>query len=193
MVHSKRRIGVAISIFTVSLICLLTLTMAHAPPPSPGYLEWYNPNTFTWEGISPSPNHLDLLPEDLPIQFRINGLPSSLMGSTIQIKVSNEDWFISSSRVQVISGSVTDPFTWPDPDHPFDYEICVTNVVQYRELEQNAVGYHNGKVHVVDGIIGSNIGKPAHVHIIPEFVFGTAMAVLSLFSGLGIYSKYRKI
>jgi hypothetical protein len=134
-----------------------------------------------------------LLPEDLPIQLRINGLPSDLIDKTIQIKVSNEDWFISSSRVQFITGTVTDPFTWPDPDHPFEYEICITNVVQYRELEQNAVGYHTGEVHVVDGIIGDDSGPPAHIHIIPEFVYGTAMAVLSLFSGLGIYSKYRRV
>lgn len=192
MNHNKKKVGIAVSILTVSVISIFTLTLAYAPkPPSPGYLEWYNPDISDWEGISPSPNHLDLLPEDLPIQLRINGLPSSLIGKSIQIKVSNEDWFISGSRVQLITGPVTDPFWWPDPEHFFAYDICVTNVVQYREIEL-VNGYHTGNVHVVDGIIGDDIGKPAHVHIIPEFVFGTAMAVLSLFSGLGIYTKYRK-
>jgi len=164
--------------------------MVNAPkPPSPGYLEWLHPDDG-WVGVEPSPNHLDLLPEQLPIELRICGIPEDLWGESIQIKVSNEDdW----NRIFVVSGSgCAGPFTWPDPGNPDEYEICVTNVVQYRTIEL-VNGYDTGNVHVVDGIIGDDIGKPAHVHIIPEFAFGTAMAVLSLFSGLGIYSKYRRV
>jgi hypothetical protein len=166
--------------------------MAYAPPTSNGYLQWreVGEGDGDWKLVNPSPNHLDLLPEDLPIELRICGIPVEFEGDTIQVKVSNEDWIYTSARMLVVTDGCTGPFTWPDPGNPDDYDICVTNVVQYRKITENT-GYHTGSVHVVSGIIGGS--KPAHLHVIPEFAFGTAMAVLSLFSGLGIYSKYRKI
>ena len=192
MIHiNKRRIGVTISIFTITLICLLILTMTYAQPPSPvGYLEWWNPDTADWELVTPSPNHLDLLPEDLPIELRICGLNTNWWDEMIQIKVSNEDWIYSSSRMVIVSGSgCAGPFTWPDPDHTYEYDICESNEVQYRLID-DPIDYSTNQVYIASGIIGGS--DPGIIHVVPEFVFGTAMAVLSLFSGLSIYSKYKR-
>jgi hypothetical protein len=184
--NEKALKGVAVlSVLIFVILSMITVVYAdHA-----GWAEWYNPDTSAWEPINPSPDHLKLLPEDLPIEIRICGL-SSFIGKTIQIKVSNEDWFYSSDRVQLITGDCSNSFWWPDPDHPFDYEICTTYVVQFREFVLHP-SYDPPKVYVASGIIGGD-NKPAHIHVIPEFAFGTVMSILSLLSGLGLYSKFRK-
>ena len=185
---------VATSILVISLIfALASITIAYAgTPSSPGYLEWYNPNTGNWELVPPSPNHLDLLPEDLPIELRICGIPLPDC-TTIQIQVSNEEWlFDLDDRVRHVEDGCVSGFPWPIPEYP-EYTICQTNVVHYRVLTPggNYYGWTHGNTEVVDGIIGGP-DAPAHIHIIPEFPFGTAMSLLPLLSGLGLYAKFRK-
>ena len=183
--------AVFLSILAISIICTTLASMtATVHANHAGYAMWYNPDTGDWEVVPPSPNHLDLLPEDLPIKLKICGL-SDFIGKVIQIKVANEDWFISPDRVQLLTGPCTGEFWWPDSEHPFDYTICETNVIQFRVLTPNDTGNQNNGVYIASGIFGGD-ENPAHIHVIPEFAFGTAMSIISLLSGLMAYSKFRR-
>ena len=117
--------------------------------------------------------------------------PACARGTLLQIKVANEDW--SESRLRTVTGGMVDPFDWTCPSVP----PSNTYVVQYRVLTSNGdvykpdsyvpPGYKLGNVEVVGGL-----RHKGHLHVIPEYAFGTAMAITSLFSALGIYTKFRK-
>jgi len=202
--REKSRIVATIAISAVTLMLILTVTMAYAPKPPPpppkpfpGTLWWRDiPDGFPdWQLVENSPDHFDVDPNILPIELKICDIPH-LNGIEILIHVANEDWFKLTDanaykRIREVGAAgCTEPFDWPIDDFPY-YPICTTLVVHYKEIGADD---KLGNTIVVSGIIDGDEGPwpPAHIHVIPEFAFGTVMAILSLFSGLGVYSKFRR-
>ncbi len=179
---------VAISILAISIVfALASNTIAYADHGGTAY--WNDP-VYGWVVIPPSPNHLDLDPSVLPIEIKICDIPDMVFGDPpqsilVQYKVSNEDDWRGPDEIS--KGDCIGPFDWPISP----YEICQTNIVQWRVVIPWNDDYKpDGPEYTASGIIGAV--KPAHIHIIPEFPFGTAMSLLPLLSGLVLYAKFRK-
>jgi hypothetical protein len=68
-----------------------------------------------------------------------------------------------------------------------ELEYCNTYTIKYRTNDNIPEG-----TWVAQGRESDTGPWGGHLHFIPEFVFGSVMAVLSTFSGLALYSKYRK-
>jgi hypothetical protein len=182
--------GAAISLLTISILLtfiasIITVSYAVKPPkpPPPGLLEVLIDST--WTPI----DKYDVYP-GVTYSLKITNIPLQ-DGTLIQIKVANEDW--SESRLRTVTGGIIDPFDWTCPDvkpsntYVVQYRVLTPYVDHYKPDSYVPPGYKPGNVEVVGGL-----EHKGHLHVIPEFAFGTAMALLSLFSGLGIYTKFRK-
>ena len=85
-------------------------------------------------------------------------------------------------------------FIWHCPEAPSSTKY----IVQYKSLvdHQNAntvvSNYAPPIIYVAQGVLdGEPTGLPGYIHVIPEFAFGTIMAIFSSLSGLAIYRKHR--
>lgn len=183
--------NVAVSILAISMICALSITIAYAKVG--GTAKWRPLGASNgWTVIPPSPNHLDLDPDtDLPIEIMICDIPEEFFPNSqdsfkVLYKVSNEN--VWRGPVEISFGECIGPFEWPISP----YTICKTNVVQYALANEKPSNGYTPGTNWNCGVIIEEKEKPSHLHVIPEFAFGTAMSLLPLLSSLGIYVKFRK-
>ena len=182
---------VTISLLTMSILLTLfasIITVALAvkpePKPPPGKL-WVSTDGTSWIAV----DKYDVTP-GVEYYLKITDIPL-LDGTLIQIKVANEDW--SESRLRTVTSGEISPFTWTCPDmkpsntYIVQYRVLTPHVDHYKPDSYVPPGYKPGNVEVVGGL-----EHKGHLHVIPEYAFGTITAILSLFSGLGIYTKFRK-
>jgi len=126
--------------------------------------------------------------------IQIRNLPCCVgdPGDELDVKVSEgEEWGPETDFQTVKIKSDYDgkyvEFTWTVPE---DAPICKTRVVLFRAHKENGWPESVCKgVYVTQGVLTE---KPAHLHVIPEFAFGTALSIISLLSGLMVYSKFRR-
>lgn len=173
---------VLVSIFLVSLTCIVILANAAKG----GILLYYDPyEPGYWVGVD---KFYDVEPGET-YSFKVCQIPPEL-GDIVFLKVSTEeddedgwtDWY------EVIGEDRCIEFEWTCPT---DAYYCNTFVVQLKKGVEDDPYKPKGAAYIVTGILtGEDI--PAHLHVIPEYAFGTAMAITSLFSALGIYTKFRK-
>ena len=169
---------VLVSILLVSLSFVVIVAYAAKG----GILYYYDDDPYTpdWIGVD---KFYDVLPGQT-VKLKVCDIPVEL-GDIVFLKVSNEegwtDWYeVGTPRCIA--------FEWTCPT---DAYYSNTFVVQLKKGVEDDPYKPKGSTYIVEGVL-SGEGKPAHIHVIPEYAFGTIMAMLSLFSGLGIYTKYRK-
>jgi hypothetical protein len=202
---TKREVTVSlltISILLTFIASMITVTYAAkpptppGPPPPPGKL-WVTTDPSSWP--DDPVDKYDVWPGET-YYLDIREIPPSIApdNTLIQIKVANEDW--SQSRYRIVKGGritsylgSTDYFTWtcpsvkPSNTYIVQYRVLTPFVDHYKPDGYVPPGYKPGNVNVVGGL-----EHKGHLHVIPEYAFGTAMAITSLFSALGIYTKFRK-
>ena len=169
-----------ISIVLLSLTCVVIFANAKK-----GGILYY------WDDTAgdylPVDKFYDVLP-GLTYKLKVCDIPGEL-GAIVFLKVSTEDddtngyteWYPVGTPRCI-------EFEWTCPS---DAYYCNTFVVQLKEGVEDDPYKPKGGAYIVEGVM-SGEDKPAHLHVIPEYTFGTAMAMLSLFSGLGAYMKLRK-
>lgn len=142
----------------------------------------------SWEDIYPE---LLIGPGDT-VRLRVYDLPPGFNDADlIEFNIAESGWsndYTSTSIYHPLievreSGGIyyTDPIDWTSS---VDLAYSNTYTIKYRTND----GFPRG-TWVARGRTGDTGPWGGHLHFIPEFAFGTVMALLSLFSGLGIYSK----
>jgi len=188
---ARRRVGkreLASSIFLISIICIsLTsiIAIAHAKKGGIAYVAPFPPGT---EFSEVGKEALVVLGEWYNVEVRF--LPCDFtVGEDVKVNIAEDGW----TRTVQVQGSETGPkgkyigpmLWYCDPEL---LEYCNTYTIKYKAKDGSPTGDY-----VAQGAIqGETVPGGGHLHAIPEYAFGTAMAILSLFSGLGVYSKFFK-
>lgn len=175
-----------ISKIALMSIVLLSLTyiVAFANAKKGGTLYYSEDGGTTW---IPVVQFYDILP-DQTCDLKVCDIPAPL-GNIVFLKVSSDDddgwteWYVPAGPDRCIE------FTWTCPS---DAYYCNTFVVQLKKGVEDDPYKPSGAAYIVEGTIIDDKDKIAHLHVIPEYAFGTIMAMLSTFSGLAAYSKFRK-
>ena len=168
---------VLVSILLVSLSCVVIIAYAAKGGTLYYYDDEYVPK---WIGVDKFYN----VEPGQTVDLKVCDIPEEL-GDIVFLKLSTEkgwtDWYeVGTSRCIV--------FTWTCPSD--DYYVT-SFVVQLKKGVEDDPYKPKGSTYIVEGVM-SGEGKPAHIRVIPDYAFGIVMGTLSVFSGSGIYSKYRK-
>jgi hypothetical protein len=184
--------GIMLSIMTMSIIYIALVSLiAFANEESYGGIAQYWDGT-TWVNIYP----------ELPIvagqtvKLRILDLPAGFnSGDLIEFNVALSGWgndYTSTSPFHphvlvteyALGKYVTGAIEWTSS---VELTYCNTYTIKYRTND----GYPTG-AYVAQGRISDNGPWGGHLHAVPEFPFGSVMALFSSLSGLSLFLKYRK-
>jgi len=169
---------VLVSILLVSLSFVVIVAYAAKG----GILYYYDDDPYTpgWVGVDKFYN----VEPGQTVKLKIDNIPEPL-GDIVFLKLSTEkgwtDWYEVGTPRCI-------EFTWTCPSD--DY-YATSFVVQLKKGVEDDPYKPQGSTYIVEGVM-SGEGKPAHIRVIPDIAFGIVMGTLSVFSGSGIYSKYRK-
>lgn len=177
--------GVIISITTLTIICTVLASITVVNAGTGGIAQYWDGTQ--WQDIYPE---LYVMPGDT-VKIRILDLPAGFNDADlIEFNIALSGWGNDYGPPQYVTVTeyaldkhVTAPIEWTSS---VDLEYCNTYTIKYRTNDLYPEG-----AYVAQGTVN---GPPwgGHLHAIPEFAFGTITSILSLLSGLGIYSKFRK-
>lgn len=111
-------------------------------------------------------------------------------GDYILIKVSNEDWE-DARKVKVYEQDdikFCEPSQWHCPEAPYCTQFRVLYKLSDLEPDTVVTNLDFQQIYVAMGLMQT----PGILHVIPEFAFGTLIAMLSSLSGLAMFSKFRR-
>jgi hypothetical protein len=177
------------SVFLISIICIFLtsiITIAHAKTKEAGivYVAPIPPGT---EFSEVGKEVLVVLGEWYNVEVRF--LPDEFtVGEDVEVNIAEDGWTrtVPVQNGGTEKGKYIGPMDWYCDPELLSY--CNTYTVKYRAEDGDPTGSY-----VAQGAIqGVIVPGGGHLHAIPEYAFGTVMAILSLFSGLGIYTKLRK-
>jgi len=179
--------GIIQSFMTLSIIYIAFASMITIANAQTGGIAQYW-NGFQWVDIYPE---LDVGPGQT-VRIRILDLPLGFNDADlIEFNIAESGWGSGYGPPRFVGVTeydtdklVTDYIEWTCPD---TLTYCHTYTIKYKTDD----GIPEG-AYVAEGIISDKGPKGGHLHYIPEFAFGTAMSLLPLLSGLGLYTKFRK-
>ena len=171
--------AVIISILTLSLVCAALASMITVAFAKTGGVLYVDGEEVGKEVFVAFGEEYEIEIRDIPCDFKKD--------ETIEIQIAGGGWIYTAEVKQDSPGEekYIDPIEW---ECPFELEYCQTYVVQFRAKDGDPSG-----AYVAQGtLLGDIVPGGGHLHAIPEFGFGTVMAILSSLSGLAVFSKFRK-
>ena len=177
-----------------SLVAMLSIFTALASITMIANADSYGGIAQYWDGTE----WKDIYPEIIvgpgeTVKLRVIKLPAGFMlGDRIEFNVAESGWgndYTSNPHPGVLVHT-DDTIFWTGAiewTNTAELEYCNTYTIKYRTNDGNPPG-----TWVAQGRESDTGPWGGHIHYIPEFVFGSVMAVVSTFSGLALYKKYRK-
>ena len=145
----------------------------------------------SWENIYPE---LYIGPGDT-VRLRVIDLPPGFNDADkIEFNIAESGWGNDYGPPQfvdvfaydegVVTKYMTDAIEWTSS---VDLKYCNTYTIKYRTNDNIPEGDW-----VAQGRVSDTGPYGGHLHVVPELLFGSAMALISSLSGLALFSKYRK-